>query len=85
MKLQIVTTFSLDSRSFRTLGQAQEHLVNEIGKIIDSTPLPLMPKDKLAVFNAIIKNKERLVELLTVTYKSDDPDVDDRNLLDLDI
>ena len=85
MKLQLISHYSLDRLRFEHLCEAQVHLENEIVKIIDSTPVRLNNADRLAVFDAIVKNKARLVDLLTVNFEASDPNVEDRNLLDMNL
>ena len=81
MKLEIIQTYRLDGKEFSSLAAAQMHVINEVGKIIDSTPLRLKPHDALKVHEAIMTNRGRLVELLTVTFETDDEKTE--NLLDL--
>jgi len=85
MQLLKIESYRMDNKDFKSLKQAQTYLENEIGKIIDSSPLPLAPRDRLAVFYAIVKNKARLCALLSVVFDPDDGETEIKNLLDLDL
>lgn len=85
MKIYARTTYHLDGCDFRSLKDAQTHVHNELGKVLDSTPLRMDPKQALAVHAAIIANRARLVELLTVEIESPADDSEPRNLLDMDL
>jgi hypothetical protein len=85
MKLTSRETYYLDGQAFNSLKAAQVHLENEIGKILDCVPVRLNPKDALAVHEAIIKHKARLVDLLTVEIEPEEWDGQGRNLLDMDL
>ena len=69
--LETITTYSLDGKTFGSLEAAKVHLENEIGRILDSTPLPVPPRDRLAIFGAIVSNKKRLAALLSVEIETD--------------
>lgn len=85
MQLTEKTVYFLDGQEFRSMKQAQAHLENQIGKIIDGTGSPFLDaKQKLALFTQILANKKRLVECLTVEIESDEWQGESRNLLDLD-
>lgn len=85
MQLHVIESYRMDGQDFRSLKQAQKHLESEIGKILDATPLRMEPKQALAVFEAIVKNKQRLCELLSVEVESEDWNGQSRNLLDMDL
>jgi hypothetical protein len=81
-----VIRYRLEGVEYGSLGAVKEHVENEIGRIIDSGPLRLKPKDRLTVFDAIVKNHARLRALLSVEFSDDteiQPDV--RNILDMDV
>jgi hypothetical protein len=80
MNLQRIERFQLDGREFPDIASAREYVESEIGKVIDSTPIRLHPKQALDVYNAIVKNKERLRALLSVMVERDN--AEDVNILD---
>jgi hypothetical protein len=87
MQIQKVTTYRLGDRSFLNLKEVQGYLSDEIGKILDDTPLRMDLKQTVAVHAAILRHKERLAALLTVEVEVDYYDGDDDtkmvNVLDL--
>jgi hypothetical protein len=85
MKLLTQTTYLLDGRTFRSLKEAKTHLENEIGKILDMTPNRMDPKQALAVHDVIVRQRGRLVQLLTVEVESEDWDGENKNLLEMDL
>ena len=85
MKILTQTTYRMDGRDFPSLKAAKTHLENEIGKILDTTPLRMEPKQALAVHEVLIRQRDRLVQLLTVEVESEDWDGESKNLLGLDL
>jgi hypothetical protein len=91
MKLKTIELYEIDGKQFKHLRDAKVHIENEIGKILDSIhyttpPFNLTPKDALVIHETIIKNKKRLVELLTVEVEREivnDSDYRTDNLLDM--
>lgn len=85
MKIEVQEIYHLDGKEFRSLKQAQTHVENEIGAIIDSSPLRLNSKDRLAVFEAIVKYRQRLCQLLNYELESDDWQTPGKNILEMDL
>ena len=83
MKLYTRTTYRLDCQDFDSLGAARQYVTNEIGKILGKTPLRMDSKQALAVFETIISNRQRLVDLLTIELENEDWQGETRNILDL--
>jgi hypothetical protein len=83
MRIQQLTTYRLDGLEFPTLKAAREHVENEIGRILDAIPLRLPAKDALAVHRAVITNRARLCDLLSVEIDGEQDGEPPRNLLDL--
>ncbi len=69
--IERIERFRFDGKEFRDLDEVGKHVEGEIGKVIDSTPNRLHPRDALAVYEALIKNRDRLVALLTASYYTD--------------
>lgn len=72
--IELITRYRFDGQEFRDLPAVAKHVENEIGKVIDSTPNRLTSKDRLAVFDALVKNRARLVKMLTAEF---DPEPDE--------
>jgi len=83
MKIEAVTIYRLDGKEFSSLRVAKTYVEDQIGAIVDSLPRTLSPKDRLAVFELILTNRESLSELLNVTVERNDEDGTDHNLLAL--
>lgn len=70
-----ITRYSLDGQEFTTLDKVKTHIENKLGALIDklsqSLVEPLKPSQRLELFNAIVKDKAVLVELLTVEYEKE--------------
>lgn len=60
-----IERYVFDKKEFGDLSKVSNYIESEIGKIIDSTPNRLNPKDALAVFDAILINRYRLCTLLS--------------------
>lgn len=66
--IERIERYRFDGQEFRDLTAVSKYVESEIGKVIDSTPNRLTPKDALAVFNALVKNRDRLTLLLSASY-----------------
>lgn len=60
-----VEKYFYNKMEFSSLDKVTKYIESEIGKIIDSTPNRLNPKDAFAVFDIIIKNRNELCKLLS--------------------
>ena len=87
MKIHTITRYRFDGKEYDCLKSVRIQVENEIGAIIDSTSRPLNPKDRLAVFDAIMKQHKRLRSLLSVEYIRDEGDIQPEtlNILDMDV
>lgn len=83
MKVRPITSYQLGRETFPTLKAVREHVENEIGKILDATPLRMDPKQALVVFSAIVANRTRLAELLTIEIEDDEWQGPARNVLEV--
>ncbi len=59
-------------KQYNDIDQLAKQVEAEIGKIIDTLPLDMGAKQKLAVFNMLVANKKDIVELLSVTVEKTD-------------
>lgn len=66
MKIVKIERYKIEGKEFRSLCDAKTYIEDEIGKILDKTPLRMDAKQSLDVFDAIVRNKSRLRELLSV-------------------
>jgi len=69
--IERIERYVFDGKEFRDLAAVAKHVESEIGKVIDSTPNRLTPKDALAVFDALVKHRTRLCQLLSAQYYTD--------------
>ena len=83
--IEEITRYRFDGKEFNDLKAVGKYVENEIGKVIDSTPLRLHPRDALAVYDALVNNRHRLVKMLTAEYVVDDEiQAGSKNILDFD-
>lgn len=84
MEIKKIEQYRIDGQNFGNLSQVKEYVENQIGSIIDKTPLRLNPKDRLAVFQAITdkENRIRLAMLLCLEIQNDDLQGECTNILD---
>lgn len=82
--IERIERYTFDGKEFKDLNAVYRYVENEIGKIIDNTPNRLSPKDALAVWQAIVDNRERLCNLLSANYLADPDELrsDKVNILD---
>jgi len=66
--IERIERYRFDGKEFPDLTAVSKYVEGEIGKVIDSTPNRLTPKDALAVFNALVQHRDRLTLLLSATY-----------------
>lgn len=66
--IERIERYSFDGQEFRTLADVAKHVENELGKVLDSTPNRLTPRDALAVYAVIVANRKRLCFLLSAEY-----------------
>jgi hypothetical protein len=87
MEIYTITRYRFEEKEYDCLKSVRRQVENEIGKIIDSAQIRLPPKDRLAVFDAIIKNHKRLHDLLSVEFTRDEGDIQPEviNILDMDV
>lgn len=85
MQLYIREIYRLDGHDFRSLAETKKHVENEIGNILDKTSNRLPAKLALEIFEVIVANRKRLVELLTVEIESDEWQGEVKNLLDVEV
>lgn len=83
--IERIERYVFDGKEFRDLPAVYKYVEDEIGKVIDSTPNRLTPKDALAVFNALVKHRGRLTMLLSASYltEPDELQPDERSIFDL--
>ena len=83
--IECIERYRFDGQEFRDLPAVAKHIENEIGKVIDSTPNRLKPKDALAVFAALVKHRKRLCQMLSATYLVDQDEMqpEEKSIFDL--
>jgi hypothetical protein len=89
-KIREHTTYTVDGLEgrFGSLKAVREAIESEIGKIIDKTSIPLGPREKLAVLDAILGNRKDMSRLLNATFDLEvvsDSYTENRNIFDLDL
>lgn len=67
--IERIEKYRFDGCVFDSLPDVAKYVENEIGKVIDSTPNRLLPKDRLAIYDAIVKHRRRLCELLSAEWE----------------
>lgn len=87
MEIYTITKYRFEGVDHDSLESVRCQVENGIGAIIDSSPRPLSPKDRLAVLVAIVKNHKRLKELLSAEYTRDNDELQPEivNILDMDL
>lgn len=66
--IERIERYCFDGQEFRDLPAVAKYVENEIGKVIDSTPNRLHPRDAVAVFDSLVRNRERLCLLLSASF-----------------
>ena len=75
MRVRRIERFGFDGREFDTLSKLKIHAENELGGIIDKirpNHARLPPATKRAIFETLVANRQRLVELLSAEFDHDD-------------
>lgn len=84
-----IEKFTFEGAEYTSLQAVKECIENRLGATLDkmsnSLSLPLSSKQKLELFDQIVKNRDAIIKLLSVEYdKSDRWEYEDlRNILDL--
>lgn len=73
--IELITRYRFDGKEFNDLPAVAKYVENEIGKVIDSTPNRLAVKDRLAIFDALVKNRGRLLKLLSAEFYTEPDEV----------
>jgi len=82
--IELITRYRFDGKEFNSLPDVAKYIENEIGKIVD-TPLGLSIKERLAVFEALVKHRKRLTMLLSAEFdrEPDELQGDTKSIFDL--
>lgn len=64
MQIHQRTTYTYDGRDYNNLDALENGILSSIDTIVRSTPLPLHPKERRDVMDALVRNRGRLVKLL---------------------
>lgn len=74
MRIVTKTTFICDGQEFRDLPKVADHVNGEIDKILRSENLiaSLPPRQRFAIHDCLVNNRERLIALLSCSYVVDD-------------
>lgn len=67
--IERIEKYRFDGKVFDRLEDVKKYVENEIGRVIDSTPNRLHPKDSMAVYDAIVTHRRRLCELLLAEFE----------------
>lgn len=84
--IERIETYRFDGCIFDELSAVKIYVENEIGKVIDEgCQFRLGPKERLAIFDALVKNRDRLVTLLTAKFYTDPDELqsDEKSIFDL--
>lgn len=88
--VKTVEKYRYEGKEYDSLQQVKVAVENKLGRVLDKLDgkILLNSKQKLAIFNTIIDNKESLVDCLTVSYDEEVDDsglyVESKNILDLE-
>ena len=64
------TTYLFDQVEFTSVANIRQYIEDELGQIIDSAFMNrLGPKDRLAMLDAMVSQRERIAALLSVEYE----------------
>lgn len=87
MEIYTITRYRFDGKEYDSLKSVRRQVEYEIGAIIDSASRPIAPKDRLDIFDSLIKNHKRLRTLLSVEYTREGGDIQPEvvNILDMDV
>ena len=87
MGIYAITRYRFEGKEYNSLKSVRIQVENEIGAIVDSASVPIAPRDRLAIFEAIAKNRKRLQALLSVEYTRGEDDIQPEavNILDLEV
>lgn len=85
MIIEQITRYRFDGKEFDSLRDVGSYIENEIGKVIDSTPNRIARTDALAVYDVLVKNRTRLIKLLSAEFYTDPDDLqpEKRSIFDL--
>ncbi len=75
MNVKRIERFGFDGCEFKNLRELKIHAENELGGIIDKIRPKqerLPPATKRAIFETLVANRKRLIELLSAEYDYDD-------------
>lgn len=80
-----VTKYKWNGVEYDSLSAIHQEIENRIGKIIDRIDHTLNHKQKLNIYDAIVNNRDALVELLTVQVEMDEDSLqgDTQNILSI--
>lgn len=69
--IECVERYRFDGREFGSIPAVARYIEDSIGAVLDSTPLRLPPRDRLAVYAVLVQHRERLCQLLAAVCESD--------------
>lgn len=73
--IKLKQTYIFNGEEFSDTDKIEKYIEAKIGRIIDLSDVSLTPKQKLNIYNALVKNKEELIKML----RNIDIKVDDEN------
>jgi len=84
MEIKVKTVYTYKGDYYISLAAIKARVENQLGYVVDSFDATLTPKQKLAIFNGLVKNKDSIAELLNITVDISDDELctNTMNILD---
>ena len=81
MEIQEVIRYKYEGKEYNSLKEVRTEVENRLGAIIDKISPPLTFKQRLAILETLVNNKDEIKALLDVEYFSEAAECN-RNVLD---